>query len=145
VVAEAGLPAYTAEEYRLRRLSEVDEAATTGHVPPRLLSRWEAALEDVRLWRVRATPVHGDLAAEHVIIRDRRVGGIVDGSDARVADPADDLAWLLAAAPEQALDSILEAYALARTEGGDDQLLPRAVLASELALVRWLMHGVRID
>ncbi|MPV51083.1 phosphotransferase [Pseudactinotalea sp. HY160] len=144
LVADAGLPAYTAEEYRRRRLSELDEAAATGHIPTRLLGRWESALEDVRLWRFSPTPVHGDLAAEHVLVREARVVGIIDWSDARVADPADDLAWLLAAAPEQALDSILEAYALARTEGADEQLLPRAVLASELALVRWLMHGVRV-
>ncbi|WP_231054876.1 macrolide 2'-phosphotransferase [Ruania suaedae] len=143
IVGEAGLPVYDAETYRRRRLAEVDEAARTGYVPAGLLRRWEHALENVTLWRFRATPVHGDLAAEHVLVAEDEVTAILDWSDARVADPADDLAWLLASAPEDALDSILEAYSLARTERGDDHLADRAVLAGELALVRWLMYGVR--
>ncbi|WP_231064463.1 phosphotransferase [Ruania halotolerans] len=144
VLTDAGLPAYDADSYRRRRLSEVDEAAATGYVPAALLRRWEHALEDVALWRFRATPVHGDLAAEHVLVADGEVTAILDWSDARVADPADDLAWLLSTAPEAALDSILEAYALARTESADEHLADRALLAGELAVVRWLMHGVRI-
>ncbi|WP_342741435.1 macrolide 2'-phosphotransferase [Ruania alba] len=143
-LAEVGLPAYDADSYRRRRLAEVDEAAATGYVPAALLRRWEHALEDVALWRFRATPVHGDLAAEHVLVADDAVTGVLDWSDARVADPADDLAWLLSSAPEESLDSILEAYALARTETADEHLADRAVLAGELAVVRWLMHGVRV-
>jgi macrolide phosphotransferase len=143
LVEAAGLPAYDAEAYRQRRLAEVDEAARTGHVPRALLERWEHALEDVTLWRFQATPVHGDLAAEHVLVADDRVSGLVDWSDARVGDPADDLAWLFAAVSEAALESVLEAYSLARTEGGDVHLASRATLVSELALARWLLYGVR--
>ena len=143
LVADAGLPSYDAESYRQRRLTEVDEAARTGHVPAGLLRRWEHALENVALWRFGATPVHGDLAAEHVLVKDEDVTAILDWSDARVADPADDLAWLYAEAGDEALESILEAYALARTESTDDHLGDRALLAGELALARWLMYGVR--
>ncbi|ACQ81145.1 aminoglycoside phosphotransferase [Beutenbergia cavernae DSM 12333] len=145
VVADSGLPVYDADSYRRRRLAEVDEIARTGLVPAPLLRRWERALEDVALWRFRATPVHGDLAAEHVLVDGDRIVGVIDFADARVADPADDLAWLVAAAPEDALEAILEAYALARTERGDANLVPRAQLASELALGRWLLHGLRHD
>ena len=60
-----------------------------------------------------------------------------------MADPADDLAWLVVAAPADAVDSILEAYQLRRTELTDPHLLDRAMLAGELALARWLLHGVR--
>ncbi|WP_280527375.1 phosphotransferase [Ruania zhangjianzhongii] len=143
LVADAGLPSYDAESYRQRRLTEVDEAARTGHVPAGLLRRWEHALENVALWRFGATPVHGDLAAEHLLVDDGDVTAILDWSEARVADPADDLAWLYAEAGDEALESILEAYALARTESTDDHLGDRALLAGELALARWLMHGVR--
>lgn len=143
LVADAGLPTYDAESYRQRRLTEVDEAARTGHVPAGLLRRWEHALENVALWRFGATPVHGDLAAEHVLVADQEVVAILDWSEARVADPADDLSWLYAEAADEALESILEAYALARTESTDDHLGDRALLAGELALARWLMHGVR--
>jgi macrolide phosphotransferase len=144
VIESAGLPVYDAESYRLRRLAELDEAARTGYVPAVLLRRWEKALENVALWRFRATPVHGDLAADHVLVANDEVRAVLDWSEARVADPADDLAWLVAGAPENALDSVLEAYSLARTERGDDHLVERATLAGELALARWLLHGVRV-
>jgi macrolide phosphotransferase len=143
LVESAGLPVYDAEDYRHRRLAEVDEAARTGSVPRALLARWERALEDVTLWRFQATPVHGDLAAEHVLVADDRIVAILDWSEARVGDPAEDLAWLFASAPEAALESVLEAYSLARTERGDAHLAARATLASELALARWLLYGVR--
>jgi aminoglycoside phosphotransferase (APT) family kinase protein len=143
VVESAGLPVYDAEGSRVRRLAELDEAAATGYIPSTLLRRWEHALEDVALWRFRSTPVHGDLAADHVLVANDDVQGIVDWSDARVGDPADDLAWLVASAPEAGLEAVLEAYSLARTERGDDHLVERATLASELALARWLLYGVR--
>ncbi|MFC7406413.1 phosphotransferase [Georgenia alba] len=143
VVANAGLPVYDPNAYRTRRLAEVDEAARTGRVPAALLNRWEHALEDVRLWRFRPTPVHGDLAPEHVLVTEGRVSGVLGLSEVHVGDPAEDLAWLQASAPEEALDTIEEAYSLARTESADATLMDRALLVSELALARWLLHGVR--
>lgn len=145
VVADAGLPVYDADSYRRRCLAEVDEAARTGRVPSLLLNRWEHALEDVALWRFRPTPVHGDLAPEHVLVSDGRISALLSLSEVHVGDPAEDLAWLLAAAPEDSLDAIEEAYSLARTEGADATLMDRALLVSELALARWLLHGVRHD
>lgn len=142
VLAETGLPTYSAQEYRERRLSEVDEAAATGHVPGSLLQRWEDACEDVRLWRFIPTLVHGDLLPEHILTTGADVVGVIEWAAAQVGDPADDLAPLLAAAPEEAIDTLLEAYCAARGVE-DEHLLARAVLASELAVLRWLMHGVR--
>jgi macrolide phosphotransferase len=60
----------------------------------------------------------------------------------RVADPADDLAWLVAAAPAEATESVLEAYAHHRRDAPDRDLVRRARLSGELALARWLLHGV---
>ncbi|MCU1432947.1 MAG: aminoglycoside phosphotransferase [Actinotalea sp.] len=142
---DAGVPVYDADAYRRRRLAEVDEAARTGHVPPALLRRWEAALEDVALWRFQPTLVHGDLSADHVLCSATEPTGVLGWSEAKVADPADDLAWLLVAAPHEAVDPILEAYTLRRTEMRDRHLPARALLAGELALARWLLHGVRSD
>ncbi len=144
VVRTAGLPDYDAEGYRQRRLAELDDAARTGHLPARLLRRWEHALEDVALWRFATTPVHGDLAAEHVLSDGASVVGIVDWSDARVADPADDLAWLLSSMTHEAADAVVEQYATIREGAVDDALEARATLAGELAVARWLMHGVRV-
>lgn len=144
-IADAGLPVYDASSYRQRRLAEVDDAARTGRVPPVLLGRWERALEDVALWQFSECPVHGDLAPENVLVSNGRVAAIINWSNAHVGDPAEDLAWLYAAAPEDSLDTIEEAYALARSEQPDKHLVDRALLYSELAVARWLMHGVRIE
>lgn len=143
VVENAGLPVYAADEYRARRLAEVDEAAGTGRVPPALLRRWEKALEDVSLWHFHPVTVHGDLGPDQVLASCGRVVAITDWAEAKVADPADDLAWLLVSAPPESIDSIMEAYQLRRTELSDPFLTRRALLVGELALARWLLHGVR--
>ncbi|SMF44972.1 aminoglycoside phosphotransferase (APT) family kinase protein [Cellulosimicrobium cellulans J34] len=143
IVDDAGLPGYEVEEYRSRRMAELDEAAATGKVPPNLLRRWETALEDVSLWRFQPVVVHGDLGPEQVLVARGRVVAVTDWASARVADPADDLAWLLVSAPPEAIDSVMEAYQLRRTELTDKHLVDRALLVGELALARWLLHGVR--
>lgn len=141
----SGLPVYSAEEYRQRRLSEVDEAAQTGKVPATLLRRWERSLEDVSLWRFRPVVTHTSLSAETLLIRAGQVSAMTDFFEVQVGDPADDLSWLLVTAPQESVESIVEAYQLRRTELIDPHLMDRALLASELALARWLLHGVRND
>lgn len=144
-VATLNLPSYDAGECRTRLLAELDEMAASRHVPPVLLRRWEEALEDVRTWRFRPTLVHGDLASDRVLVESGRVTGLLDFTSAHVGDPALDLGWLVAAAPEDALESVVEAYDLRRAAGSDAQLLVRAQLYSELALSRWLLHGLRVE
>lgn len=145
VVEDAGLPVYESGEYRERRMGELDRAAGTGHVPSGLLTRWEKALEDVGRWRFSSCVVHGDLVAEHVLVDGDDVVGMIDWGEAKVADPADDLAWIAVGADSEALDSVLEAYAVSRAEQPDRHLASRARLAGELAVARWLLHGVRLD
>lgn len=145
VIEDAGLPVYGAQDYRQRRLAEVDRAAATGKVPTPLLERWEKALEEAGAWRFVPCVVHGDLAEENVLIDDGEVAGLLGWGEARVADPADDLAWLAAACREDVLDSVFEAYALGRREPPDPHLLRRARLSGELAFTRWLLHGVASD
>ena len=143
IVEDSGLPSYSADDYRRRHLAMLDEAAQSGRIPRVLLRRWEAALENVSLWRFTPVVCHASLSEESVIMAHGQVSAIVDWAGAQIADPADDLAWLVAGAPADTVDSILEAYQLGRTELLDPHLLDRAHLLSELALVRWLSHGVR--
>ena len=144
---EAGLPSYDADTYRTRRLSELDRAAATGHVPTGLLARWEAALEDVSMWRFAPTPTHGDLGGEEILAvfdddedaSTGRVRAFTGWEDAKVADPADDFATLVTEASPEAVDSVLEAYAHARVDRPDKHLERRARLAGELRLVSALL------
>jgi aminoglycoside phosphotransferase (APT) family kinase protein len=39
--------------------------------------------------------IHGDLGAEHLLVRDGRLVGVIDWGDARMGDPALDYSWLL--------------------------------------------------
>ncbi|MFN8075854.1 MAG: phosphotransferase [Kineosporiaceae bacterium] len=142
---EAGAPVYTAEEYRQRRLAAVDRAAATGHVAAALLSRWEKALEEAGAWRFSPCTVHADLAAESVLVDGGAVSGVLDWAQARVADPADDLAWLVVGLSAQACGPVTAAYAQARADAVDADLMRRARLAGELAVARWLLHGVGTD
>jgi len=147
MVDEAGLPVWSASELRGRRLSELDRAAATGRVPARLLSRWEQGLEEVGWWRFSPVVVHGDLDGSRVLTDGRAVTGISGWGSLAVGDPADDVAWLAAAAPTETLDSVLATCAAARHEppGADPGLAGRARLAGEMALARYLLHGVAAE
>ncbi|HET7476713.1 MAG TPA: phosphotransferase [Dermatophilaceae bacterium] len=153
VYEEAGVPAYEAEEYRERRLGELDRAASTGHVPAGLLARWEAQLEDVATWRFAPVPTHGDLTGEQVLVvfedeqdaATGRVRAITGWEQAKVADPADDLAALAVQCSPEAFDAVLEGYAHTRVERLDAHLEVRARLAGELRLVAALSTAASLQ
>jgi macrolide phosphotransferase len=142
VVERAGVPVYDAGEVRRRRLSELDRGAATGQVPPVLLQRWEAVLDDTSLWDFSPTVVHGDLVAERLIVTGEEVTAVLDWTDVHVGDPAEDLAWLAVGAEPETVDEVMAAYRSSRHGSVDEDLVRRAVLHGEMALVRWLLHGV---
>ncbi|MEH0111078.1 phosphotransferase [Tersicoccus sp. MR15.9] len=145
LVDDAGLPAYTANEFRQRRLNELDQAAGTARIPSRLLRRWENALEDVSLWRFAPTVAHGDLHEDHVLVDGERVTAISGWTDLHIGDPADDFAWLVACNDQSFVDIVLEAYSMALPEPEDAHLMHRAALSAEFALAKWLVRGVTLD
>jgi aminoglycoside phosphotransferase (APT) family kinase protein len=63
-----------------------------------------------------ATLVHGDLAAHHVTSDGGGIVGVLDWKDARVADPAVDLAWALYGAPEPFAEAVATAYGVSDDE-----------------------------
>ncbi|WP_334172543.1 phosphotransferase [Sinomonas sp.] len=144
LVDRADLPAYTANEFRQRRLNELDQAATTGKIPPVLLRRWENALEDVSMWRFNPTVVHGDLHEDNLLVDDGRVTAVTGWTDLRVGDPADDLAWLVASNEPDFVDAVVAAYHEARKEPVDPHLLRRAALAAEFALAQYLVKALML-
>jgi macrolide phosphotransferase len=145
LVEDVGLPVYSADEYRQRRLAEVDRAAVSGHVPSRLLERWEHALEEAGAWRFVPCVVHGDLAPENLLVDEQRVTGILEWAETRIADPADDFAWVASGCTPRTLDAVVEAYTVTRRIEPDKDLARRSRLAAELAVARWLLHGVSTD
>ncbi|MET1022469.1 MAG: phosphotransferase [Arthrobacter sp.] len=142
LVSNADLPSYTPNEFRQRRLNELDQAATTGKIPPLLLRRWEHALEDVSLWRFNPCVVHGDLHEDNLLIDGDRVTAVTGWTDLRIGDPADDMAWLVASNDQDFVDAVLEHYTSSRRDVPDAHLLRRAALSAEFALAQYLVKGL---
>jgi macrolide phosphotransferase len=145
LVTNSDLPSYTSNEFRQRKLNELDQAATTGKIPASLLRRWEHALEDVALWRFSSCVVHGDLHEDNILLDGNRVTAVIGWTDLRVGDPADDFAWLVAINDAAFVQTVQEAYSAARKETPDPHLLRRAALSAEFALAQWLVKGVAAD
>lgn len=146
---EFGTPVFEAHDHRERRLAVLDRAAETGHVPTGLLARWEQAFDAPVLWKFTSTAVHGSLDGQafRVAFADDdaasgRVVAMTGWAHAAVSDPAEDFAVLVDQAPAPAVDSVLESYALARSQRPDPYLLARARLAAEMRLVEGLVAAV---
>jgi aminoglycoside phosphotransferase (APT) family kinase protein len=142
LVNNADLPSYTANEFRQRKLNELDQAATTGKIPPSLLRRWEHALEDVALWRFNPCVVHGDLHEDNLLVDGDSVTAVTGWTDLRIGDPADDFAWLVASNEQRFVESVLQHYTEARRDTPDSHLLRRSALLAEFALAQYLVKAL---
>lgn len=142
LVTNADLPSYSANEFRQRKLNELDQAATTGKIPATLLRRWEHALEDVALWRFNTSVVHGDLHEDNLMVQDDTVTALTGWTDLRIGDPADDFAWLVASNEPSFVAAVLNQYTKARREAPDAHLLRRAALLAEFALAQYLVKAM---
>ena len=142
LVINADLPSYSANEFRQRKLNELDQAATTGKIPATQLRRWEHALEDVALWRFNTSVVHGDLHEDNLMVQDDTVTAVTGWTDLRIGDPADDFAWLVASNETSFVEAVLAHYTEARRETPDAHLLRRAALLAEFALAQYLVKAM---
>ena len=144
VYTDVSVPSHSAIECRAALLSMLDEAPARAAVPVNLRMRWQGALDDLSLWRFPPAPIHGDLQGNAVYVSRGSVVGIAGFTSACVGDPAVDIAWVQAVASDAFLEKFREAYSHER-EATDLHLFTRAQLMSELALVRWLLHGAHTD
>ena len=142
-IADSGLPVQSPLECLRSCVTVIDRAAATGLVPSVLLSRWEAATDDARLWQFQPTVINGSLSSESLLFAGGEVTGVLGWQELRVADPARDLAWLLGARDDAVPEVALDAYNEARG-GVDRQVRQRATLYSELELAKWLLHGTEL-
>ncbi|NUL46330.1 phosphotransferase [Cellulosimicrobium funkei] len=147
VVENADLPVYTADQFRQRRLNELDQAATTGRIPAVLLRRWENALEEMELWEFSPVVAHGDLHEDNLLVDQGRLVSVTGWTDLHIGDPAEDFAWLASSGNQEFTDHVVKAYWQHRSKGTvqDGHLLRRAVLAAEFALAQWLVRGIAAD
>lgn len=109
-------------------------------VPPRLVKRWQDAVEEDALWLFSPGFLHGDLTASTIQVTRSIVTAMTGFSAAQIDDPAMDLAWILPIASDEFVDRLMEQYSRQRT-AVDLHLLTRAQLYSELAVLKWLLNG----
>ncbi|WP_182050426.1 phosphotransferase [Changpingibacter yushuensis] len=143
-ISASGLPVYTADECRQRLLAELHDADQVSPVPAILRRRWENALEDTSLWQFDPVPLHGDVASENFFWSRGEIATVLGFGESHVGDPATDLAPLIGMGDEF-FEAVRESYQNTRHVEFDDAAYSRAVLASELAVVRWLMYGHRLN
>lgn len=120
IYVESGIPERTAARAELLATLERMLHRVVPLVPPEHQDAAQSLLRRVAL-PTPATLVHGDLAAHHVTTDAGGIVGVLDWKDARVADPAVDLAWPLYGAPEPFSEAVATAYHV------DDDELGRAL------------------
>lgn len=140
VVADVGLPQLRAVDVMRESVTTLDRAAATGLVPAALLRRWELAVEDTTLWQFTPTVINGSLSSSSFLVVGDTVTGLLGWARLQVGDPARDLFWMLGSANPAVPEAGFDTYHQARGVH-DRQLGRRAVLAAELELARWLLHG----
>lgn len=136
---DAGLPTYDSSGLLHNKVKDLDRMAATGRIPAALLSRWEAALEDVGLFRFHPTVTHGAISSETLLIEGQQIIGITGWNVLSVSDPAEDFRWLSGGALPSTFEDAMLHYRAARPNA-DENLAQRAMLYAELELGSWLLH-----
>ena len=134
IYVESGIPEATAARAELLATLERMLHRVQPLLPAEQQDAGQELLRRIAL-RTPAALVHGDLAAHHVTSDDDGIVGILDWKDARVADPAVDLAWPLYGAPEPFAEGVVTAY------GVTDDELARALDWHRLAPWYEVMWG----
>jgi aminoglycoside phosphotransferase (APT) family kinase protein len=135
---ELGVPCFEPREWRgrLHRFVSALRARVVPLLEPGERERAEALFARVERLEFVPALVHADLGPEHVLCRGGRVVGVIDWSDARVGDPAIDLAWCLHGTPDAV------ASAVARVYGVDEALRERALFYHCLGPWHEVVHGL---
>lgn len=90
---DAGMLIRTPTQARQKVADDVDRVRREFVVNDKRLHRWQRWLDDDSSWPDFSVVVHGDLYVGHVLIDNtERVSGMIDWSEARVDDPAIDMA-----------------------------------------------------
>ncbi|EEH63754.1 hypothetical protein HMPREF0044_0773 [Gleimia coleocanis DSM 15436] len=144
IIERTGLPVYSAADCRERLRSQLSEGATAWSLPQNLYHRWEMALDDDALFNFATTPIHANVDVDAFLSINGVVTGMKDFGAACLGDPAEDLATLLTVDSQEVAEEFIRAYMFAR-KNADIHLVTRAYLLSEFAVLRWLLHGLRLQ
>lgn len=130
------------EEWRAE--ARASFAAVRQTIPPERMRGIEAfLLPPVPADAYTPTFAHNDLGIEHILVdtASRRITGIIDWSDAAIADPARDLGTLYRDLGDETLDAVLDHYRSGTNDPG--ALRERAVFYGRCAVFEDLEYGLR--
>lgn len=144
ILIESDMPLYSSQNIRVRKLSELDHAQSTGKVPAELVEHWRTFLQDGPQWDFRTRVIHGRLGAENITLDGETIAEVSGWSEIHVGDPAQDLSWLFSCSDTTFTDNVVQEYSSQMPQVPDDHLIERAEFYAEFAIAQWLTHGVEI-
>lgn len=105
----AGVPVRTNAEDRAELAAAVASTREALAPPAALVARWERWLADDARWPAHVALSHGDLHPGHLLLADdATLVGILDWTEAKVTDPAVDLAMIHMCFGRAALETVAE-------------------------------------
>lgn len=112
-----------------------------GKIPGRLFTHWTHQLKDPNLWDFSVSLVHDNLDFHLLSLTEDGSLSIHGWTKLKLADPAQDLAWVLSVANPDFTSALFAQYQQTRPLA-DSGLLQRTELTAELLLLDWLYHGL---
>ncbi|MBH5318420.1 macrolide 2'-phosphotransferase [Paenibacillus sp. GSMTC-2017] len=111
IALNAGIRLKQPFELRQQFSETMDEIKAAFGVSESLWRRWQLWLADHSYWPDHSVLVHGDLHPGHILVDSYgRVTGLLDWTEAEVADPATDFAIYYALFGETALSELINRY-----------------------------------
>jgi len=110
-VRHAGIRVHQPAEVRRALAVKMEEIKRIFGVSRALWERWQSWLADDTCWPRHSVLVHGDLHPGHILVHpDGRVTGLLDWTEAEVADPATDFTAYCLIFGESGLAELLKRY-----------------------------------
>lgn len=110
----AELPVRQPRQVRDTWSEQMDRAREVLDVPAPVCRRWQMWIADDSYWPEHSVLIHGDLHPAHILVDDEgRVTGLLDWTEAQVADAATDFTLQFATMGHQQLSALLERYRIA--------------------------------
>lgn len=110
--AKHGLVMQSPEEARMSMKHRMDDVKSKFGVGDQLWARWQAWIQDDEMWPKFTGLIHGDLHAGHTMMdTEANVTGLIDWTEAKVADISNDFVFNYKAFGEEGLEALIAAYA----------------------------------
>ena len=109
--AEAGISVQAPKEVKEIMKDRMDAVKEKFGVGEALWNRWQTWLNDEEMWPKETALIHGDLHPGHILVdKEGNVTGIIDWTEAKVADISTDFVGHYRIFGEEGLDSLIQAY-----------------------------------